>query len=426
MNLKSVEKKEKGTAVLTVEVDAKEFDAAVEKVYRKAKGQISIPGFRRGKAPRKLIEKMYGTNVFYEDAVNDLYPKALSEALEEADLTIVGYPTLKVEHIGPEGFLFTATVGLKPEAVLGQYKGVECPKDTYEVTDEDVENELRPLIERASTQETVERPLQDGDSAVIDFEGFKDGVAFEGGKAEQYTLKIGSGQFIPGFEEQLVGMSAGEDREINVTFPEDYGAEDLAGAAVVFRVHLHEVKENQVPELDDEFAKDVSEFDTLDELKADLRAKVEKRKSDGVQNAFEAAVIAKVIADSQMEVPDTMVEFDLDRELNSLERRVAGYGMDVDRYLEMMGTNRVEFRENRRADALLNIQRELVLEAVAKAEGLEVSEEELNAELTEMAENYEVPLDEFKGRVDESAVRYNLRLRKAAKLVCDSAVATQP
>ena len=422
MTLKNVEKKEKSTAVLTIVVSAEEFNDACDRIYRKNKNRLSVPGFRKGKAPRKLIEKMYGASVFYEDAVNELYPVALEEAIQEAGLEVVGYPSLNIDSVGADGFSFTATVGLKPEVKLGEYKGISAPKDTVEVTDEDVESELKPLIARATTQIDVDRPVENGDTAVIDFEGFKDGVAFEGGKAENYSLKIGSGSFIPGFEEQIVGMSAGEEKDLNVTFPEDYGAEELAGAPVVFKVKVNAVKADQVPEVDDEFAKDVSEFETLDELKADLRAKVEKRKQDNAQSAFEQAVMNKVIANAEMEIPDAMIEYELDKQMQNFENRLAGSGMGFDQYLSMMGTNREEFRENYRLSAEQSIRHDLVVEAIMKAENVEATEEEITAEVERLAKEYNMAADAIRQALSEDQLSYGVKMDKAIKIVNDSAV----
>jgi trigger factor len=426
MNLKNVEKKEKSTVVLTIEIPAEDFNAAIDRVYRRAKGSMSVPGFRKGKAPRKLIEKMYGADIFYEDALNELYPDALDAAVKEAELEVVGYPQVNVDHMGPDGVQMTATLGVKPEVKLGQYKGIEAPKDSVEVTDEDVDNEMQPLIARATTQETVERPVENGDTAVIDFEGFKDGEAFEGGKGENYSLKIGSGSFIPGFEEQVVGMNVGEEKDLNVTFPEDYGAAELAGAPVVFHVKVNEIKADVVPEIDDEFAKDVSEFETLEELKADLRAKVEKRKTDAAQSAFETAVMDKAIANAEMEVPDTMVEYELDRQMQNFEQRIAGYGMKLDQYLSMMGTNRQEFAENQRPGALRSIQQDLLLEAVVKAENIEASQEEKDAEVKRLSEEFGMEEDKVRAAVSEEQLAYGVQVQKASNVIVESAVAVAP
>jgi trigger factor len=328
--------------------------------------------------------------------------------------------------MGPDGVQMTATLGVKPEVKLGQYKGIEAPKDSVEVTDEDVDNELQPLIARATTQENVDRPVENGDTAVIDFEGFKDGEAFEGGKGENYSLKIGSGSFIPGFEEQVVGMNVGEEKDLNVTFPEDYGAAELAGAPVVFKVKVNEIKADVVPELDDEFAKDVSEFETLEELKADLRAKVEKRKTDAAQSAFETAVMDKAIANAEMEVPDTMVEYELDRQMQNFEQRIAGYGMKLDQYLGMMGTNRKEFAENQRPGALRSIQQDLLLEAVVKAENIEASDEEKDAEVKRLSEEFGMEEDKVRAAVSEEQLAYGVQVQKASNVIVESAVAVAP
>ena len=426
MNLKNVEKKEKNTAVLTVEVDAAEFDAAVEKVYRKNKGVISLPGFRKGHAPRKLVEQMYGADVFYEDAVNDLYPTVLAEAVKESGLDMVGYPSVDMKELGKDGFTFEATIALRPVPVLGEYKGVKAPKAPVEITAEDIDAEMKPYISRATRQVVAERPAQNGDTVVIDFEGFKDGVAFEGGKAEQYPLELGSGSFIPGFEDQLVGASAGEEKDVNVTFPEDYGAEELAGAPVVFKVKVHEVKESQTPTIDDEFAKDVSEFETLDEFKADLEKKLKDRREASAQKDFENAVLSKLIETTEMEVPDAMVDYEADRIVEDYENRMQGAGITLDQYLQMMGTNRAEFRENAKVAALRQIQGDLIFSAVADAEDIKPTEEQIAEEYQKVADQYEMDLDVVKKAVPEEEIVRQLRGNLAAQLVYDAAVAEAP
>lgn len=426
MNLKNVEKKEKNTAVLTIEVGAEEFDAAVEKVYRKNKGMISLPGFRKGKAPRKLVEQMYGADVFYEDAVNDLYPVALTEAVKESGLDMVGYPSVEMQTLGKEGFTFNATIAIRPVPVLGEYKGIEAPKAEVTVTAEDVDGEMKPLITRATRQVAVERPAQSGDTVVIDFEGFKDGVAFEGGKGEQYPLELGSGSFIPGFEDQLIGVSAGEEKDVNVTFPEDYGAADLAGAAVVFQVKVHEVKEAQTPALDDEFAKDVSEFETLEELRADLEKKLRERREETAQKDFENAVLSKLIETTEMDVPEAMVEYEADRIIEDYENRMQGAGFTFDQYLQMMGTNRAEFRENAKIAALRQIQGDLIFGAIADAEHIQPTAEEIDAEYTRLSEQYDMEVDSIKSAVPEEEIVHQLRTTMASKLVYEAAVATAP
>ena len=426
MNLKNVEKKEKNTAVLTVEVDAAEFDAAVEKVYRKNKGVISLPGFRKGHAPRKLVEQMYGADVFYEDAVNDLYPVVLAEAVKESGLDMVGYPSVDMKELGKDGFTFEATIALRPVPVLGEYKGIKAPKASVEVTAEDIDAEMKPYISRATRQVTVERPAQNGDTVVIDFEGFKDGVAFEGGKAEQYPLELGSGSFIPGFEDQLVGASAGEEKDVNVTFPEDYGAEELAGAPVVFKVKVHEVKEAQTPTIDDEFAKDVSEFETLDEFKADLEKKLKERREASAQKDFENAVLTKLIETTEMDVPQAMVDYEADRIVEDYEQRMQGAGITLDQYLQMMGTNRNEFTENAKIAALRQIQGDLIFSAIAEAEDIKPTEEQIAEEYQKVADQYEMDLDVVKKAVPEEEIVRQLRGNLAAQLVYDAAIAEEP
>lgn len=423
MILKNVERKEKNVAVLTVEVPAADFNAACEKIYRKMKNRLSVPGFRKGKAPRKLIEKLYGADVFYEDAVNEVYPDAIEDAIKESGLEVVGYPDVKVDSIGADGFSFTATVGVKPEVKLGEYKGVSAMKETVVVTDEDVENEMQPLVSRATVEAAVtDRAVAEGDIAVIDFEGFKDGVAFEGGKGENYSLEIGSNTFIPGFEEQVVGMNVGEEKALNVTFPENYGAEELAGAAVVFNVKVNEIKTKVAPAIDDDFAQDVSEFQTLEELKADLRAKVEERKAKAAQDAFETSVMNKVIENCEMEVPDTMVEYELDKQMQNTENQMKAYGMTLDQYLGMMGTNRQEYRDNMRLSAENNIKHDLVVEAVMNAEGVEASDEEIEAEVARLAEEYGMDAEQIKKSISNDQLAYGVKMDKARKIITESAV----
>ncbi|HIS52785.1 MAG TPA: trigger factor [Candidatus Onthomonas avicola] len=426
MNLKNVEKKEHNTADLTIEISGAEFQDAVDKVYRKVKGQITLPGFRKGKAPRKLVEKMYGADVFYEDALEELSPAIMEEIGKQEDLELVGYPKTDVKSMGPEGAELVITVGLMPVAKLGQYKEIPAPRQEVSVSEEEVETALKPYISRATAQVSVDRPIQEGDTAVIDFEGFVDGVAFEGGKGENHELKIGSGTFIPGFEEQLVGVSAGEEKDVNVTFPEQYHAADLAGKEAVFHCKVHEVKEEQVPELDDEFAKDVSEFETFEELRADLKAKALERKEKEAENAFHQAVLTAAINNAEMDIPETMVEYETDRMMENYESRLQGAGITFDQYLNMMGTNRTEFRRNVRADALRQIQVDLLLRAVADAEGLEATEEEVEAHVKELSEQYGMEADKIKAAIDAETLARDVRVDKAAKVIYDSAVPVAP
>ncbi|MBR1781671.1 MAG: trigger factor [Oscillospiraceae bacterium] len=422
MNLKNVENKEKNTVVLTVEVPADEFDAAVEKVYRRSKGSIALPGFRKGKAPRKLVEQMYGADIFYEDAVNDLYPVALSEAVKESGLDMVGYPSVEMKELGKDGFTFEATIATRPVPVLGEYKGIHAPKAEVVITEQDIEDELFPYIRRATTQAEVERPAANGDIVTIDFEGFKDGVAFDGGKAEGYDLELGSGSFIPGFEDQIIGMSAGDEKDIDVTFPEDYGAPDLAGAPVVFKIKLHTVKENQKPELDDDFAQDVSEFDTLDEFKADLEKKLRERREKKAQEDFEGAILDKLIEGSELDVPDTMVQYEVDRTVEDYQNRLQGAGFTFEQYLQMMGSNLASFRAEAQVAALRQIQGDLIFAAIADAEDIQPTEEQIADEIKRLAEQYDMDEEQIKTNVPESEILRIVRNSLASKLVYDSAV----
>lgn len=312
MKVTNVEKKEKSTVELTIQVEAGEFEAAVQKAYLKNRNRISVPGFRKGKAPRKIIESMYGSGVFYEDAINDVYPGAYEAAVKEQGLEDMGHPVMDIVEVGKDGLTFTALVSVRPEVKLGQYKGLQAPKTFNEVTDADIENELEPYIKRATRLVSVERPISMGDTAVIDFEGFDNGKPFEGGKGTDYSLEIGSGSFVPGFEDQLIGLSVGDEKDLDITFPEDY-VKDLAGKAVVFHVKVKEVKESQIPEVDDEFAKDVSEFETLADFKKDLGEKLKQRREAQAESAFESAVLEQLIDNLEAEIPDGMVETQLDK-----------------------------------------------------------------------------------------------------------------
>ena len=428
MNLIKAEKTEKSAMLLEFSVDKETFDKAVNKVYRQQVGKINVPGFRKGKAPRSVIERMYGKGIFWEDAANEVLPDAYEAALTESGVKPVGRAEFDITNIDDNGITFTATVPVKPAVEIEGYKGIEAAKVVEPATDVEIDNEIKIIRERNSreTEITDETPAANGDSTKIDFEGFVDGVAFEGGKGEDYNLKLGSGSFIPGFEEQVVGMNVGEEKDLNVTFPEDYGAAELAGAPVVFKVKVNEIKADVVPEIDDEFAKDVSEFETLEELKADLRAKVEKRKTDAAQSAFETAVMDKAIANAEMEVPDTMVEYELDRQMQNFEQRIAGYGMKLDQYLSMMGTNRQEFAENQRPGALRSIQQDLLLEAVVKAENIEASQEEKDAEVKRLSEEFGMEEDKVRAAVSEEQLAYGVQVQKASNVIVESAVAVAP
>ncbi|NCE64221.1 trigger factor [Pseudoflavonifractor sp. 524-17] len=423
MNVKSVEKQEKSTVELVIEVSGEEFEAAVEKVYKKQRNRISVPGFRKGKAPRKIIEGMYGSGVFYEDAVNEVYPDAYTKAVEQENLDVVSWPNVEIQEVGKNGLTFKATVTVRPEVKLGEYKGLTAEKADAAVTDEDINNELKPFIDRATRMVTVEREAKMGDSVVIDFEGFKDDVAFDGGKAENFTLELGSGSFIPGFEDQLVGVKAGDERELNVTFPEDYHAEELAGAAAVFKVKVHEVKEKQLPVVDDEFAKDVSEFDTLEDLKKDLGEKLKTRREGDAQRAFERALIQQVVDNMEVEIPDAMVEYEADKVANNYAQRITSQGIPFEQYLAMTGMTMDQVREQAKEAALEQVQSDLALGAIVAAENIQISDEDAEAEIKRLAEQYGMTDEQLRKAIIIEDLKKDLARQKAANLVFDSAKA---
>ena len=343
INIVSNEKKENSAIELVIQVSAEDFEAAINRVYNREKKKIMLPGFRKGKVPRKMIERVYGENVFYEDAMEETYPAAYEQALKETGIEPVAYPKLEIQEVGEDGYTFKALVTVKPEASIKDYKGLPIAKAEVNVTDEDIAEELKVYINRASRLVSVDREAREGDTAVIDFEGFKDGVAFEGGKGENYSLELGSGSFVPGFEEQIVGMKAGEEKDIDITFPEEYTPE-LAGAAVVFKVKVNEVKETQAPEVDDEFAKDVSEFDTLEEFKKDLGEKLRQRRQDQADREFETAVVDALIEKLECEVPEAMVEYRADQMMNDYTARLQNSGIPVEDYLRIMGLTMEDLR----------------------------------------------------------------------------------
>ncbi|MEY8401990.1 trigger factor [Oscillospiraceae bacterium 44-34] len=420
MKVTSVEKKEKSTVELTIQVEAEAFEAAIQKAYLKNRARLSVPGFRKGKAPRKIIEGMYGSGVFYEDAINDLYPAAYEEAVKEQGLDDVGYPKMEIVEVGKEGFTFKALVSVRPEAKLGEYKGLTAPKEEVKVTDQDIDEELKPYIDRATRLVSVQRKAKEGDTAVIDFEGFDNGTPFEGGKGENYDLKLGAGMFVPGFEEQVVGMEAGEEKDIDITFPEDYHA-DLAGKAVVFHVKVNEVKESQAPEVDDEFAKDVSEFETLAEFRKDLGEKLQTRKEAQARSDFENAVMEQLVEGMECEIPDGMVEVQVDRLMDDYAMRLQSQGIPMDRYMSMMGMTPEMMRASAKPAALKQVQTELALAAVAKAENLEVADADYDAEIDKLSEQYNMPADQVKAIIPEAELKKDLLLRKASELVLSSA-----
>lgn len=421
-----VEKLEKNMAKLTIEVEAAEVEKAIEKAYQKNKGSISVPGFRKGKVPRQMIEKMYGKEVFYEDAVNDMIPTAYEKALDECEEDIVSAPKIDVIQIeAGKPFIFTAEVALKPEVKLGKYKGVKIDKVDAEVTEEEVNAEIDKERERNARNITVEdRAVKDGDMTVIDFEGFVDGEAFEGGKGENYPLTIGSGAFIPGFEEQLVGAEIGKEIEVNVTFPEEYQAEELKGKAAVFKCTVKEIKEKELPELDDEFAGEVSEFDTLAEYKEDVKKNLAQKKEKDAKNAKEDAVIDAIIADSDMEIPEPMVATQQRQMVDDFAQRIQMQGLSMDQYFQFTGSNYEMLIEQVKPQAEKRIKSRLVLEAVVAKEKIEVSEEEYEKETERMAEVYQMEVDkvrEMLGENEKKQIMQDLAIQKAVEFVVENA-----
>lgn len=422
-----VEKLEKNMVKLTIEATAEEFDAAIEKAYVKNRGKMNVQGFRKGKAPRNIIEKMYGVGVFYEDAANLIIPDAYEKAAEECGLELVSRPEIDVTQL-EKGlpFIFTALVAVKPEVTVGQYKGIEIPKTDVEVTEEEITAELDKVRDQNARIITVEdRAVQDNDQTVIDFEGFVDGVAFEGGKGEDYALTIGSHSFIDTFEEQLIGKNIGEEVEVNVTFPEEYQAPELAGKPALFKVKVKEIKAKELPELDDEFAQDVSEFDTLDEYKADIKKTILERKEKEAKSAKEDAVLDKVIEGSTMEIPDAMIETQVKQMADDFAQRVQSQGLTVEQYFQFTGMNAEALFEQMRPQAIKTIQYRLTLEAIVKAENITVSDEEVDTEIVKMAETYKMEVDKLKellGEKEKANLIMDMAVQKAVDLIEGTAV----
>jgi len=421
MHIKSNEKKENSTVELVIEVGADEFNAAIDKVYKRQRKNISLPGWRKGKAPRKMIEAMYGAQVFYEDAIEEAYPDAYYKALDEAGIESVAYPKLEVQQVGKDGFTFKAVVTVSPEAKVSGYKGLTAPKDEVSVSGADVDQEMQTYIDRASRLVSVEREAAKGDTVVINFEGFKDGVPFEGGKAENYSLELGSGAFVPGFEEQLEGAKAGDERDVNVTFPEDY-AEELAGAAAVFKVKVLEVKERQQPEIDDEFAKDVSEFDTLEEFRKSLAEDLRRRRQEAADKAFEDELVRQLAEEHlECEIPEAMLEFQTDQRVQEYARNIQMRGVRFEDYLRVTNTDMDQLRAEARESAERGIRVSLALEAVARAEGLEVSEEEKEAEYARLSGEYSMDLEKVKNMIPDKELTHDLQNKKAVELIVNAA-----
>ncbi len=425
MNVKSVEK-ENGKAKVVVEIDKPEFEQALNKAYAKCRKDIMLPGFRKGKAPRKMVESMYGATVFYEDAVNEIFPEIYTTAIVDQQLKAVGSPSVSNMDTPDEGgVVLTIETELYPEVTLGQYKGIEVPKREVKVEESEVDAEVNRMAERNARIETVDRAAQMGDTVVIDFEGFEGGKPFQGGKAEDYSLTLGSGSFIPGFEEALVGAVAGEERDVNVTFPENY-AKELAGKPAVFKCKVHEVKESIKPELDDEFAKDVSEFDTLDALKNDIRARFTKSREEQNERAFESSAVQLAAANMTCNVPACMIDEQVDHQIEQFAYQLQSQGMKMEDYTKMIGGDLSSLRQSMRPMAEQTVRSDILLSEIARAENLEVTDEEVEEELKKLAEQYQMELDKVKAAVDTAAVKSDLMGKKAAKIITDNAVAVAP
>jgi len=419
----SSEKKEKNEVELVIEIEPEELEAAVNKAFIKNRNRIAVPGFRKGKAPRRIIEKMYGAEIFLSDALDDILPDVLRFAMKETEYDIVGYPKITDMDVKDDNrrVELTLTAALHPEVIIGKYKGLSAPKPVIEIPESEIDARIETTRERNARMEKVERPAENGDIAIIDFEGFVDGVAFEGGKGDSHELTLGSGSFIPGFEEKVEGMETGETRDIDLVFPEDY-KEDLAGKPVVFRVTLNEVREKILPELDDEFVKDVSEFDTIDEYRADIREKIVKTRQQDVDETFETILMEQIVESMEAEVPDEMVDEQLDLSMKNFSGRMSSYGMDPAKYMQMMGVTPEVFRERMRESSEKQVRIQLALGKIAELEGVAVSDEDVETEYKEASERYNMEIGKFKETVAREDIIHDLKLRAAAKIVVDSAI----
>ena len=418
-----VEKLENNMAKQTIEFAAEEFVAATTKAYNKNKNQISVPGFRKGKVPQAMVEKMYSASMFYEEAANDLIPGAYEAAAKESGLDITSYPEIDVVQMEKgKNFIFTAEVALRPEVELGAYKGVEIEKVITEVTDEDMEEEIKKVQEQNSREVTVERVAENGDTVMIDYAGSVDGVAFDGGTAEGQALVLGSGTFIPGFEEQLIGAAAGADVDVNVTFPEEYHAKDLAGKAALFKVKVHEVKTKEYPEVDDEFAQDVSDFETLAEYKEDLKKRLEERKAETAKAERQQKVMNIVVENAKMDIPEAMVKKSTDDMMNQYAQDLAAQGLSMDIYFQYTGMTPQQLAEQMKPQALANIKNRLVLDAIAAAENVEITDEEIEAEIKRLAETWKMEADKVREYMDVDLMRKDMSAQKALDMITDAAV----
>ncbi len=424
MNLVKSEKNEHSMHYIEFAIDKATFDAAVDKVYRKQVKNINVPGFRKGKAPKSVIEKMYGQGVFFEDAINDLIPENYEAAVKEADITPVGQPEIDVVSLDENGLVLSAKVPVKPEMQIKDYKGIEAVKNVAEATDEQVEKELGMIRERNSREiEVTEEAAQMGDIVKIDFEGSVDGVAFDGGKGSDYSLKLGSGSFIPGFEEQIAGHTIGEEFDVNVTFPEDYHAAELAGKASVFKTKVNAITRIELPELDDEFAKDASEFDTLDELKADIKAKIQERNEKQAENEYEEKLIEALIEKLEGEIPEAMFVNETENFVRDFDNRLRSQGMDMNMYFKYTGLTIEALREQMRPQAERQVKARLALETIAALEGVVASEDEINAEYQRIADAYHLEVEQVKSMLDDASIIADLQVKKAMDIVKESAVA---
>ncbi len=418
--------KEKNDVKFTMEFTAEEFENAVINVYKAQKDKFTVDGFRKGKAPRSIIEKKYGEGIFYEDAINNLFRDNYPDALDELNLNVIDSPRAEFSQIKKgEGFTITITVECYPEIEVKDYKGVEIEAVSAEVTDEDVDNELQARARRNARMVAVDRPAKEGDTVLIDYEGWVGDEQFEGGTAERQPLKLGSGTFIPGFEEQLIGVSTGEDKDVKVTFPEEYHAENLAGKEAVFKCKVHEIKEEEVPEINDDFVKDVSEFDTLDEYKADIRKELEKSKAARAENAMKNKVIEKVFEANDIEVPDVMVETEIDNTLSEFDQQLKSQGLDLNTYMQYLGKDAKELRDELREEAFKKTKTRMIVSAVAQQEDFPVTDEEISAELENMAKQYGLEADKLREMIGEenlSMIEGDIKVRKAVDMMYENAV----
>lgn len=418
--------KENNEAKFTMEFTAEEFENAVISVYKVQKDKFSIDGFRKGKAPRSIIEKHYGEGIFFEDAINNLFSLNYPLALDELDLDVIDHPRSEFSQIKKgEGFTVTITVACYPEFEVKDYKGVEIETITNEVTDEDVENELKSRARKNSRMVTVDRPAKDGDTVLIDYEGWSEGVQFPGGTAERQPLKLGSGTFIPGFEDQLIGVSTGESKDVTVTFPEEYHSEDLAGKEAVFKCKVHEIKEEEIPEINDDFVKDISEFDTVDELKADIREGLEKAAVERAETQMKNSVLEKVYEANDIDIPDVMVESEIDNMIAEFDQQLRAQGMDIQTYFQYIGKDAAEFRNEIREDAYKKTKTRMIVTAVAEQEKFEASDEDVDAEIANMAQAYGLEADKIKemlGAQNIAMIAGDIKVRKAVDFMYDNAV----